>query len=79
MVVSTYSGQHYSRVAATTTDKDEGIVEEDMIGEEMVDVETIEEVGYGETSSLDGNSSIQETNNFVGLVVVVAMSRGSRS
>ena len=52
---------HYSGVAATTADKAEGIVEE---------------VGYGEDGSLDGSSSIQETKNFVGLVVV---SKGSRS
>ena len=47
-----------------------------MVDEETFDVEAVEKVGYGETSSLDGSSSIQETNNFVGLVVV---SRGSRS
>ena len=39
-----------------------------------VDVEVVEETG-----SLDGNSSIQETKNFVGLVVVVVVPRGSRS
>ena len=39
--------------------------------EKMVDVEAVEETG-----SLDGNSSIQETKNFVGLV---AVPRGSRS
>ena len=42
-------------------------------------MEAVEEVGYGGTGSLDGSSSIQETKNFVGLAVVVAMSRGSRS
>ena len=42
----------------------------------MVDVETIEEVGYGETGSLDGSSSIQETKNYVGLVT---MSKSFRS
>ena len=47
-----------------------------MVDEETFDVEDVERVGYGETGSLDGNSSIQETKNFVGLV---AMSRGSRS
>ena len=47
-----------------------------MVDEEMFDVEAIERVGSRETGSLDGNSSIQETKNFVGLV---AMSRGSRS
>ena len=58
MVVSTYLGQHYSRVVATTVDKDEGIVDEGTIDEETFDVETIEEVGYGETGSLYGSSSI---------------------
>ena len=47
-----------------------------MVDEETFDVEAIERVGYGETGSMDGNSSIQETKNFVGLV---AMSRGSKS
>ena len=47
-----------------------------MVVEEMFDVEAVERVGYGETSSLDGNSSIQETKNFFGLVVVP---RGSKS
>ena len=47
-----------------------------MVVEETFDVEPVEEVGYGETSSLDGSSSIQETNNFVGLV---AVSKGSSS
>ena len=41
----------------------------------MIDVETIEEVGYAETGSLDGSSSIQETKNFVGLVIVSKSSR----
>ena len=59
-----------------TADKDEDIVEEGMIDEETFDVETIEEVGYGETGSLDGSSSIQEAKNFFGLVVV---SKGSNS
>ena len=76
MVVSAYWGQHYSGVAAATADKAEDIVEEGMVDEETFDVETIEEVGYGETSSLDGSSSIQETKNFVGLV---AVSKSSRS
>ena len=76
MVVSAYWGHHYSGVAAATADKDEDIVEEGMIYEETFDVEAVEEVGYGETSSLDGISSIQKTNNFVGLV---AVPRGSRS
>ena len=47
-----------------------------MVVEEMFDVEAMERVGYGKTGSLDGNSSIQETKNFVGLV---AVPRGSRS
>ena len=41
----------------------------------MFDVEAIEGVGYGGTDSLDGTSSIQETKNFVGLVVVSKSSR----
>ena len=53
-----------------------GIVEEGIVGEETVDVETIEEVGYGETGFLYGSSSTQETKKSVGLVVV---SKGSRS
>ena len=76
MVVSAYWGQHYSVVVVATTDKAEDIVEEGMVDEETFDVEAVERVGYGEIGSLDGNSSIQETTNFVGLVVV---SRGSRS
>ena len=65
--------QHYSGVTAATTgtvDMAKGIVEEGMVDEETFDVEDIEEVGYGETGSLDGISSIQETKNFVGLVAV---------
>ena len=76
MVVSAYWGQHYFRVATTTADKAKDIVEEGMVDEETFDAEAVEKVGYGETGSLDGSSSIQETKNFVGLVVV---SRGSRS
>ena len=76
MVVSTYWGQHYSGVAAVTTDKDERIVEEGTVDEETLDVEAVEDVGYEEIGSLDGNSSIEEIKNFVGLVV---MSKGSRS
>ena len=76
MVILAYWGQHYSRLAAVTADKDEDIVEEGMVDEEIFYVEAIEKVGYGETSSLDGNSSIQETKNFVCLV---AVSKGSRS
>ena len=58
MVISTYWGQHYSRFIAATADKAEDIVEEGMVVEEMFDVEAMEGVGYGETGSLDGNSSI---------------------
>ena len=79
MVISAYWGQHYSRVATATANKAEGIVEEGTVDEETFDVEAIEKVGYGEIGSLDGNSSIQETKNFVGLVAVVALSRGSKS
>ena len=79
MVVSSYWGQHYSRVAAATADKDEDIVEEGMVDEEMFDVEAIERVGYGETGSLDGISSIQETKNSVGLVDMVAIPKGSKT
>ena len=61
MVVSAYWGHHYSRVVAVTANKAE---------------EVVKRVGYGETGSLDGNSSIKENKNFVGLVVV---SMGSRS
>ena len=61
-----------------TVDKVEDI-EEGMVVEKMFDVEDIERVGYGETSSLDGNSSIQETKNFVGSVAMVDVPRGSRS
>ena len=50
-----------------------------MVVEEMFDVEAVEGVGYGETGSLDGNSSIQESKDFVGLVAVVAVPKGSRS
>ena len=78
MVLSAYWGQHYFGVAAATADKDEDIVEEGMVDEEMFDVQAVEKVGYGETSSLDGNSSIQETKNFVGSMVVVAVPKGSR-
>ena len=76
MVVSAYWGQHYSGVVAATADKAEGIVNEGTVDEEMFDVEYVEEVGYGENSSLDGSSSIKETKNFVGLV---AVSKSSRS
>ena len=69
--------QHCSRVvvvAGGTVGMDEGIV-----GEETVDVETVEEIGYGETGFLDGSSSTQETNNSVGLVAVSKRSRSSNS
>ena len=58
MSISTYWGHHYSGVAATTVEKADDIVEEDMVVEEMFDVEAIERVSYGEICSLDGNSSI---------------------
>ena len=77
MVVYEYWGQHYSGVA--TADKAEDIVEEGTVDEETFDVEIIEEVGYGETGSMDGNSSIQETKNFVGLVAMMVVPRGFRS
>ena len=73
--VSTYWGQHYYGVAAATADKDEDI-KEGMVVEKMFDVEAVDRVDYGETGSLDGNSSIQETKK---LVAVVAEPRGSRS
>ena len=79
MIILTYWGQHYSRVAAATADKSKDIVEEGMVDEETFDEEDVERVGYGETGSPDGNSSIQETTNFVGFVVVVVVSMGSRS
>ena len=75
-VVQAYWRKHYYGVAAVTADKAEGIVEEGTVDEETFDVEAIQEVGYGKSSSLDESSSIQETNNFVGLV---AVSKGSRS
>ena len=74
----TYWGKNYSGVAAATANKAKDI-EESMVVVKTFDVEAMERVFYGETGSLDGNSSIQETKNFVGLVVVVAMPRGSRS
>ena len=66
--------QHCSRVAtavAGTAGMAEGIFEEGIVG-----VETIEEIGYGETVFLDGSSSTQETKNSVGLV---AVSKSSKS
>ena len=79
MVVQEYWVQHCSGVVAEaigTSDMDKGIVEEGMVDEETVGVETIEEIGYGKTDFLNGSSSTQETNNFVGLV---AMSKSSKS
>ena len=70
-----YWGQHYSGVAAATADKAEGIVEEGMVDEETVGVETIEEIGYGKNDFLDGSFSTQETKNYVGLVIVSKSSR----
>ena len=75
MVILAYWGHHYSRVEVRTADKVEDIVEEGMVDEKTFAVEAVEEVGYGGTGSLDGSSSIQETKNFVGLVV---LSKGSR-
>ena len=40
----------------------------------VVDVEVVEE-----SSSLDGNFSIQETKKLVGVVAMVVVPRGSRS
>ena len=51
-----------------------GIVE-GIVGGETVDVETIEEIGYGETSFLDGSSSTQEIKDFFVLVAVSKISR----
>ena len=58
MVVSAYWGHHHSGVAVVIADKAEDIVEEVMVDEETFDVETVDQVGYGETGSLDGSSSI---------------------
>ena len=69
-VVSAYWEQHCSVVVVVTANKAEGI-EEGIAVDKMVDVEFTKEIG-----SLDGNSSIQETKNLVG---VVAEPRGSRS
>ena len=66
--------QHCSRVAAVATDI--AGMAEGIVGEENVDVETIEEIGYKETGFLDGSSSTHENKNYVGLV---AVSKGSRS
>ena len=70
--------QHCSGIAAvatSTADMVEGIVEEGMVNEEIIGVETIEEIGYGKTEFLDGSSSTQETKSFAGLVVVSKSSR----
>ena len=65
--------QHCSGVAVAAVD----IVDmaEHRVDEETIYVETIEEVGYGKTSFLDGSSSTQETKNSVGLVIVSKSSR----
>ena len=71
--------QHCSGVVAAvvgTADMAEGIVEEGMVDEENFGVEIVEEIIYGKTDFLDGSSSTEETNNFVGLV---AVSKGSKS
>ena len=80
MVVSAYWGHHYSRFAAATTDKAKDI-EDGMVIEKTFDVDAVERVDYGETSSLDGNCSITETKNLVGSVVVAVVAElgGSRS
>ena len=57
-------------MAVGTVGMVEGIVEEEIVG-----VETVEEIGYGKTGFLDGSSSIQETENSIGLVVVYKSSR----
>ena len=52
--------QHYFGVATVTTDTAdmaEGIVEEGMVDEETIGVETIEEIGYGKTDFLNGSYS----------------------
>ena len=52
--------QHCSGVAAAAADTvgmGEGIIKEVIVDEEIVDVENIEEIGYGETDFLDGSSS----------------------
>ena len=69
---------HCSGVAAAATNTvgmAEGIVERGMVDEKTVDVETVEEFGYGKTSFLDGSSSTQETKNSVCLVTVSKSSR----
>ena len=60
---------------AGTNDMAEGIIEEGMVDEETVGVETIEEIGYGKTGFLDGSSSTQETKNSIGLVSVSKSSK----
>ena len=70
MVVSTYLGHHYSRVAVVIANKAGDIVEEGIFGEETFDAETVEEICYGEIGFLDGSSSTQETKMTIGLVVV---------
>ena len=70
--------RHCSGVTTATADtanKAKGIDEEGMIVEETLDMETVKEFDYGETSFLDGGSSTLETKNFVGLVTVSKSSR----
>ena len=50
-----------------------------MVVEKMFDVEAVERVGYGENDSMDGNSSIQEIGNLVGLVAMEVVPKGSSS
>ena len=76
-VVLAYWGHHCSRVAAATANKAQDI-EEDMTIEKTVDGEAGERVDYGETGSLDGNFSIQETKSLVGSMAMLADPRGSR-
>ena len=47
---------------------------EGIVVDKMVVLEFVEETG-----SLDGNSSIQETKNLVGVLAMVVEARGSRS
>ena len=71
MVVLAYSlVQHCSRVtAAAAGTVGEGIAKEGTVDEVIVD----KEVGYEQTDSQDGSSSVQETQKLAGLVVVVSM------
>ena len=61
--------------AAGTAGMAEGIVEEGIVDEETIGVEMVEDISYGETGFLDGSSSTQETKKYVVLVVVSKWSR----